>query len=214
MLNHSNRAVRRTTPGNNIGTSLRIFKCYAWVTRSRKEHRVRRVAVASVMHLIDFIHDTRYLYTRIRIHGILPCHLGRFPFSQNFRNFRFGGKWNTFRRFFPLKNSQKKWKIIRDGTVFPNGISCSIYPFLVVCTSSRRPRSGTATYRGLRPNGTTFYQSEIPLLLPPKFPLFFLNGKRPRHFRSDKICQYELSRKSLCILSKPDDNLKAIQGHS
>ena len=36
---------------------------------------------------------------------------GRFPFSQNFRNFRFGGKWNTFRRFVPLENSQKKWKI-------------------------------------------------------------------------------------------------------
>ena len=39
------------------------------------------------------------------------CDLGRFPFSQNFRNFRFGGKWNTFRRFIPLENSQKKWKI-------------------------------------------------------------------------------------------------------
>ena len=37
--------------------------------------------------------------------------MGRFPFSQNFRNFRFGGKWNTFRRFFPLENSQRKWKI-------------------------------------------------------------------------------------------------------
>ena len=36
---------------------------------------------------------------------------GRFPFTQNFRNFRFGGKWNTFRRFVPLENSQKKWKI-------------------------------------------------------------------------------------------------------
>ena len=36
---------------------------------------------------------------------------GRFPFSQNFRNFRFGSKWNTFRRFVPLENSQKKWKI-------------------------------------------------------------------------------------------------------
>ena len=36
---------------------------------------------------------------------------GRFPFSQNFRNFRFGGKWNTFRQFVPLENSQKKWKI-------------------------------------------------------------------------------------------------------
>ena len=36
---------------------------------------------------------------------------GRFPFTQNFRNFRFGDKWNTFRRFVPLENSQKKWKI-------------------------------------------------------------------------------------------------------
>ena len=36
---------------------------------------------------------------------------GRFTFGQNFRNFRFGGKWNTFRRFIPLENSQKKWKI-------------------------------------------------------------------------------------------------------
>ena len=35
-------------------------------------------------------------------------HKGHFPFSQNFRNFRFSGKWNTFRRFVPLENSQKK----------------------------------------------------------------------------------------------------------
>ena len=54
------------------------------------------------------------------------------------------------------------------------------YPFLVVCTSSRRPRSGTATYRGLRRNGTTFYQSEIPLLHPPKFPSFFPKWKAPQ----------------------------------
>ena len=52
------------------------------------------------------------------------------------------------------------------------------FTFLVVCIT-HGPRSGTATYRGLRPNGTTFYQSEIPLLLPPKFPGFFLNWKRP-----------------------------------
>ena len=44
------------------------------------------------------------------------------------------------------------------------------------------PRSGTATYRGLRPNGTTFYQSEIPLLLPPKFPGFFPKWKAPIPF--------------------------------
>ena len=40
--------------------------------------------------------------------------------------------------------------------------------------------SDTATYQGLPPNRTTFYQSEIPLLLLSKFPGFFLNGKRPR----------------------------------
>ena len=54
---------------------------------------------------------------------------------------------------------------------FPNRILCSIYTFLAVCTSSRSIIwSGTVTYRGLRPNGTTFYQSEISPLLPPKFP--------------------------------------------
>ena len=53
------------------------------------------------------------------------------------------------------------------------------FTFLVVCTSSRSTVGHPATYRGLRPNGTTFYQLEIPLLLPPKFPFFFLNGKRP-----------------------------------
>ena len=49
--------------------------------------------------------------------------MGRFPFSQNFRNFRFSSKWNMFRRFVPLENSQKKWKILKGGPVFPVGIS-------------------------------------------------------------------------------------------
>ena len=33
--------------------------------------------------------------------------------------------------------------------------------------------------RGLRPNGTTFYQSENSLLLPPKFPEAFSKRKAP-----------------------------------
>ena len=53
------------------------------------------------------------------------------------------------------------------------------FTFLVVCTSSRSTVGHRATYRGLRPNGTTFYQSEIPLLLPPKFPSFFRKWKAP-----------------------------------
>ena len=56
------------------------------------------------------------------------------PFSQNFRKFRFGRKWNTFRPFVPLENSRKKWKMV-PGWNFPNGISCSIYTFLVLYTS-------------------------------------------------------------------------------
>ena len=48
-------------------------------------------------------------------------------------------------------------------------------------------QTGTATYRGLRPNGTTFYQSEISLLLPPKCPVFFLNGKRPLFKKQTKL---------------------------
>ena len=51
--------------------------------------------------------------------------------------------------------------------------------FLVVCTSSRSTVGHPATYRGLRPNGTTFYRSEIPLLLPPKFPGLFRKWKAP-----------------------------------
>ena len=53
------------------------------------------------------------------------------------------------------------------------------FTFLVVCTSSRSTVGHRATYRGLRPNGTTFYQSEIPLLLPPKCPSFFRKWKAP-----------------------------------
>ena len=52
--------------------------------------------------------------------------------------------------------------------------------FLVVCTSSRSTVGHPATYRGLRPNGTTFYPSEIPLLLPSKFPGFFRKWKAPQ----------------------------------
>ena len=55
---------------------------------------------------------------------------------------------------------------------------CVPFPFLVVCTSSRFT-VGHRDVPGLRPNGTTFYQSEIPLLLPPRFPGFFPKWKAP-----------------------------------
>ena len=54
---------------------------------------------------------------------------GRFPFSQNFR---FGGKWNTFRRRKFLEKSGKSKKVGPLSRLeFLNGISCSIYmPYL------------------------------------------------------------------------------------
>ena len=81
------------------------------------------------------------------------------------------------------------WKILRKGgksrkvvpfsrLEFPNGMSCSIYvsrSLYQFQVHSRAP----LRIRGLRPNGTTFYQSEIPLLLPPKFPGFFPKWKAP-----------------------------------
>ena len=57
---------------------------------------------------------------------------GRFLFSQNFRNFRFGGKRNTFRQFSPLEYSKKKKENLKRWAClsrleFPNGVSYSIY---------------------------------------------------------------------------------------
>ena len=87
------------------------------------------------------------------------------------------------------------------------------FTFLVVCTSSR----STVGHSDV-PGFTTKWNNFLPIgnstFAPIEISAFFLNGKSPRYFRSDKICQFELSRKSLCILSKPDDNLKVIQGHS
>ena len=81
----------------------------------------------------------------------------------------------------PRKSGKSK-KVVRfPGWNFRT--ECRVpFTFLVVCTSSRSTVGHPATYRGLRPNqpnGTTFYQSEIPLLLPPKFPVFFRKWKAP-----------------------------------
>ena len=72
---------------------------------------------------------------------------------------------------------------------FPNGMSCSIsvsrslYQFQVHRRAPRR----TGVYE---PNGTTFYQlrSEIPLLLPPKFPGFFPQWKAPIISSRERLC--------------------------
>ena len=76
--------------------------------------------------------------------------------------------------------------------------------FLVVCTSSRSTVGHPATYRGLRPNGTTFYRSEIPLLLPPKFPGFFCKWKAPSitPLSSSTLVPIIPLRRSRCFLSR------------
>ena len=64
--------------------------------------------------------------------------------------------------------------------------------------------SGTATYRGLRPNETTFYQSEIPLLLPPKFPGLFPKWKAPSAFRAQNQIHYVsfIPSRQACLVVK------------
>ena len=111
-----------------------------------------------------------------------PWNRGRFPFSQNFRNFWFGGKWNTFRRLVPLENSQKKWKSKKVGQFsrleFPNGMSCSInvsrslYQFQVHRRAPRR----TGVYGRME---QLFTNRKFHFCSHRNFWVFFLNGKRP-----------------------------------
>ena len=94
---------------------------------------------------------------------------------------------------FHWKIPRKSGKSKRVGPFsrleFPNGMLCSIsvsrslYQFQVHRRAPRR----TGVYE---PNGTTFYQlrSEIPLLLPPKFPGFFPKWKAPIISSRERLC--------------------------
>ena len=68
-------------------------------------------------------------------------YLGRFPFSQNFRIFGSVVNGTLFvgssHRKIPRKSGRSKKVGPFSRLEFPNGISCSVYTFLVVCTSSR-----------------------------------------------------------------------------
>ena len=65
--------------------------------------------------------------TFFRIRG----NLGRFPFGQKFRKFRFGAKWKTFFRFARLENSQKKWNCSKGSPVFPVGTFTEFLVFII-----------------------------------------------------------------------------------
>ena len=97
------------------------------------------------------------------------------------------------------KIPRKSGKSKKSGPVFPVGISERNVVFHLPFSKFvpvPGPRSGIATYRCLRPNGTTFYQSEIPLLLPPKFPSFFPKWKAPNI--SSHFCLVAFSFEPVC----------------
>ena len=125
------------------------------------------------MALVSFLArpKPRKRLLRFATQAIVSRDPGRFPFSAvNGTRFVGPSHWK-----FPEKVENLKRLARFPGWNFRT--ECRVpFTFLVVCTSSRSTVGHPATYRGLRPNGTTFYQSEIPLLLPPKFPGFFPKG--------------------------------------
>ena len=108
---------------------------------------------------------------------------GHFPFSQHFRNFQLGGNWNMFCRFVPLENSQKKWKKSKkvgpySQLQFANRILCSIYTFLVVCTSSRS-MVGHCDLPGFTTKWNNFLPSRNSSFAPTEISVFFPKLKVP-----------------------------------
>ena len=93
---------------------------------------------------------------------------GRFPFSQNFRNFRFGGKWNTFHWKIPRKSGKSKKVVPFSRLEFPNGMSCSIdvscslYQFQVHGRAPGHVSGFTTKWNNFLPIGnSTFATTEI-----------------------------------------------------
>ena len=87
--------------------------------------------------------------------------LGRFPFSQKFRKFRFGAKWKTFFRFARLENSQKKWNCLEGSP-------------------------GSSTFSGNFPVGRT--EKRFPFSPEPEFSEFLTKWKAPLVFRVFPQC--------------------------
>ena len=47
-----------------------------------------------------------------------PVLIGRFPFAERFRKFRFGFKWNMIFRFVPLETLPEKWNFLKGRPIF------------------------------------------------------------------------------------------------
>ena len=116
--------------------------------------------------------------------SIFLCFCERFPFSQNswisgsaVNGTRFVGSshWKI-----PRKSGKSKKVVPFSRLQFPNGMSCSIYVSRSLYQFQVHGRApphvpGLTT----KWNNFNFYQSEIPLLLPPKFRGFFRKWKAP-----------------------------------
>ena len=110
------------------------------------------------------------------------CFCGRFPFSQNFRNFWFSGKRTRFVGSSHWKIPTKSGKSKKVGPFsrleFSNGISCSIYvssslyQFQVHGRAQRR----TGVYDQME---QLFTSRKFHFCSHRNFRFFFLNGKRP-----------------------------------
>ena len=115
-------------------------------------------------------------------------YLGCFPFSQNFRisgsvvdGTLFVG---TSHRKIPRKSGKSKKVGPFSRLEFPNGISCSIYTFLVVCTSSR----STVRHCDV-PGFTTKWNTFLPIgnstFAPTEISGFFSQMESARYLRSE-----------------------------
>ena len=104
--------------------------------------------------------------------------------SKFFGNFGSAVNGESFVALSPWKIPRKKWKIWKGRPVFPVGTFRTEFhvPFSIVTNSAAilvsHRVTGSAPFRGLRSNRTTFYLSENPFLFPaPKFPNFFSKWK-------------------------------------
>ena len=91
-------------------------------------------------------------------------HRGHFAFSQNFRKFRFGSKVENVSSARPTGKFPEKVENLKGRPVFPVGTFRTEFrvPFThfnsVAILMSRRV-TGSAPYRSLRSNATTFHLS-------------------------------------------------------
>ena len=122
---------------------------------------VRVVYEMSGLRRVDRV-DPAFWWRHGKNRSVLNGAWGRFPFSQNFRNFRFGGKWNTrFVGSSHWKIPRKSWNLKRWSR-FPGWnfrTECRVpFTFLVVCTSSR----STVGHRHV-PGFTTKWNNFLPV---------------------------------------------------